>query len=80
MATHNLILPLLVPVSFERSDPSFSGTDGESGTAQLEAREALKRETRIAFIRSMGIAMGFSAPYSIIQSFASRETIAFRSG
>lgn len=35
-----------------------------------EAREALKRETRTAFIRSFFIAMGFATPYSVIQAFA----------
>lgn len=43
---------------------------GKADQLSPEAREALKRETRTAFIRSMGIAMGFAAPYSIIQSFA----------
>src|SRR6188474_1243575 len=34
-----------------------------------EAKEALKRETRTAFIRSFLIAMGFATPYSVIQAF-----------
>jgi len=34
-----------------------------------EAKEALRRETRTAFLRSFFIAMGFATPYSIIQFF-----------
>lgn len=39
-----------------------------------EALEALKRETRIAFVRSMAIAMGFAMPYSVIQAFVMPES------
>jgi adenylate cyclase len=37
-----------------------------------EARAALKRETRATFFRSMGIAIGFALPYSVVQAFAMR--------